>query len=55
MTFNRYSEQCVGCAQFICNVDDEVKSRMDEASIECSLELDVFANQICELFVEAED
>ena len=55
MTFSRYSDQCVNCAQYIGNVEEGVKLQMDEAGIECSLELDMNKNQICELFMEAEE
>ncbi len=55
MTFSRYSEQCINCANYIDNADPEAKTLMDEACIECSLECNMFEEHLCEFFVEATD
>jgi len=55
MTFSRYSDQCVDCACYLRNADPEAQASMDEAGIECSLELNMEADSICECFQPAED
>lgn len=48
--YNRHAEQCMGCSCYVDNACAEVKRNMVYTDIECTQELNCYANTKCRLF-----